>query len=69
MRFRLGNHELDGELRELTRDGVIVPVQPQVFDLLLCLVENRDRLVSKDDLVAEVWDNRPISDSALAMPA
>jgi len=65
VRFRLGNHELDGELRELTRDGVIVPVQPQVFDLLLCLVENRDRLVSKDDLVAEVWDNRPISDSAL----
>jgi DNA-binding winged helix-turn-helix (wHTH) protein len=65
VRFRLGNHLLDGELRELTRDGVAVPVQPQVFDLLLFLVESRDRLVSKDDLVAKVWGNRPISDSAL----
>lgn len=61
----MGNHELDGELRELTRDGEAIGLQPQVFDLLLFLVENRDRLVSKDDLVAAVWGNRPISDSAL----
>jgi TolB-like protein/Tfp pilus assembly protein PilF len=40
-------------------------MQPQVFDLLLFLITQRDRVVSKDDLVAEVWDNRPISDSAL----
>ena len=65
MRFRLGNHELDGELRELTRDGVAIPVQPQVFDLLLFLVESRDRVLSKDDLVGKVWGNRAISDSAL----
>lgn len=65
MRFRFENHELESELRELTRDGVLVPMQPQVFDLLLFLVAQRDRVVSKDDLVAEVWGNRPISDSAL----
>jgi TolB-like protein/Tfp pilus assembly protein PilF len=65
VRFRFENHELESELRELTRDGVVIPMQPQVFDLLLCLVENRDRVVSKDDLVAKIWDNRPISDSAL----
>ena len=65
MRFRLGNHELESDLRELTRDGAAIALQPQVFDLLLFLVENRDRVVSKDDLVAAVWDNRPISDSAL----
>ncbi|MFO1110828.1 MAG: winged helix-turn-helix domain-containing tetratricopeptide repeat protein [Bradyrhizobium sp.] len=65
MRFRLDNHELESDLRELTRDGVAIPVQPQVFDLLLFLVQNRDRVVSKDELVAEVWGNRPISDSAL----
>jgi TolB-like protein/Tfp pilus assembly protein PilF len=40
-------------------------MQPQVFDLLLFLIANRDRVVSKDDLVAEIWGNRPISDSAL----
>lgn len=65
MRFRFENHELDGELRELTRDGVQIPLQPQVFDLLLFLVEQRDRLVSKDDLIGKVWGNRAISDSAL----
>ncbi|TKW77968.1 MAG: hypothetical protein DI543_12900, partial [Bradyrhizobium icense] len=65
MRFRFENHELDSELRELTRDGVRIPVQPQVFDLLVFLIAQRDRVVSKDDLVAEVWGNRPISDSAL----
>jgi TolB-like protein/Tfp pilus assembly protein PilF len=65
VRFRFDNHELESELRELTRDSVRIPVQPQVFDLLLFLVENRDRVVSKDDLVAAVWGNRPISDSAL----
>ena len=65
MRFRFDNHELESELRELTRDGVRIPMQPQVFDLLLFLIAQRDRIVSKDDLVAEVWGNRPISDSAL----
>jgi len=65
VRFRFDNHELESELRELTRDGVRIPMQPQVFDLLLFLVAQRDRIVSKDDLVAEVWGNRPISDSAL----
>ena len=65
MRFRFENHELDGELRELTRDGVRIPMQPQVFDLLLFLVEQRDRLVSKDELIGKVWGDRAISDSAL----
>ena len=40
-------------------------MQPQVFDLLLFLSANRDRVVSKDDLVAGVWGNRAVSDSAL----
>lgn len=66
MRFRFDNHELESELRELSRDGVAIPMQPQVFDLLLFLIEQRDRVVSKDDLVARVWENRPISDSALS---
>ena len=65
MRYRLDNHELESDLRELTRDGVAIPLQPQVFDLLLFLVQNRDRVVSKDEIVAEVWGSRPVSDSAL----
>jgi TolB-like protein len=57
---------LDTERRELCRGPTPVPVEPQVFDLLIYLVQNRDRVVSRDDLIAAVWDGRMISDSAVA---
>ena len=65
MRFRFENNVLDGDLRELTCGGAAVPLQPQVFDLLLYLVAQRARVVSKDDLISEIWSDRIISDSAL----
>ncbi|WGD52041.1 winged helix-turn-helix domain-containing tetratricopeptide repeat protein [Bradyrhizobium sp. CB1650] len=65
MRFRLENHVLDDGRRELTCDGLTVPLQPQVFDLLLYLVIERARVVSKDDLIRHVWSDRTVSDSAL----
>ncbi|MBR0826356.1 winged helix-turn-helix domain-containing protein [Bradyrhizobium manausense] len=65
MRFRFENHTLDSDLRELSCDGAAVPLQPQVFDLLVYLVEQRERVVSKDDLIAHVWADRIVSDSAL----
>ena len=42
-----------------------IAVEPQVFDLLIYLVQNRDRVVSKDDLIASVWGGRVVSDSTL----
>ena len=65
MRYLLENHVLDGDVRELTADGAVVPLQPQVLDLLLFLVAERERVVSKDDLISQVWGNRIVSDSAL----
>lgn len=65
MRFRFENNVLDGDLRELTRDGAAVPLQPQVFDLLLYLVTQRARVVSKGDLISQIWSDRAVSDSAL----
>lgn len=65
MRFLFENNVLDGHLRELTCDGAAVPLQPQVFDLLLYLVEQRARVVSKDDLINQIWGDRIVSDSAL----
>nr|WP_157285730.1 winged helix-turn-helix domain-containing tetratricopeptide repeat protein [Bradyrhizobium yuanmingense] len=56
---------MDGDLRELTCDGETVPLQPQVFDLLLYLVTQRARVVSKDDLISQIWNDRIVSDSAL----
>ena len=65
MKYLFANHVLDTERRELRRGSEPVAVEPQVFDLLVHLVENRDRVVSKDDLIASVWAGRIVSDSTL----
>ena len=65
MQFRFENHLLDVDRRELRRGAELIEVEPQVFDLLLYLVQNRDRVVSKDDLIAAVWGGRIVSDSTL----
>jgi TolB-like protein/cytochrome c-type biogenesis protein CcmH/NrfG len=65
VQFVFGNHTLDTERRELLRDGRPVAVQPQVFDLLVFLVQSRDHVVSKQDLIDLVWGGRIVSDSTL----
>ena len=65
MQFLFGDHTLDADRRELRRGVEPIAVEPQVFDLLIYLVENRDRVVSKDDLIASVWGGRVVSDSTL----
>jgi TolB-like protein len=64
--FSFANHTLDTDRRELRRGSQPVPVEPQVFDLLTYLIHNRDRVVSKDDLIASVWGGRIVSESTLA---
>jgi len=59
------DHTLDTDRRELRRGSEPIAVEPQVFDLLIYLVQNRDRVVSKDDLIASVWDGRIVSESTL----
>ncbi len=63
MQYVFDNQTLDTERRELLRGGAPISVQPQVFDLLVHLVQNRDRVVSKEDLIALVWGGRTVSDS------
>src|SRR6516162_3692859 len=66
MRLVFGDCVLDLDRRELSRGGREVPTGPQVFDLLVYLLKNRERVVSRDDLLASVWSGRIVSDSTLA---
>src|SRR5512134_2812921 len=65
VQFRFENLILDSGRRELWRGSELVSLEPQVFDLLLYLIQNRDRVASKDDLIASVWGGRIVSDSTL----
>jgi DNA-binding winged helix-turn-helix (wHTH) protein len=58
VQFLFGDHTLDTDRRELRCGSEPIAIEPQVFDLLVYLVQNRDRVVSKDDLIASVWGGR-----------
>jgi adenylate cyclase len=65
LRYRFEDYALDIHRRELYRGADVIPTAPQVFDLLDYLIRNRDRVVSKDDLVSAIWKGRIVSDGAL----
>ncbi|MGY4625818.1 winged helix-turn-helix domain-containing tetratricopeptide repeat protein [Bradyrhizobium sp. USDA 4486] len=65
MRYLFEGCSFDTERRELHRGAHLVPVAPQVFDLLDYLIRNRERVVSKDDLIIAIWSGRSVSDAAL----
>jgi len=65
VRFLFGGHSLDIGLRELRRSDDVVALEPQVFDLLVHLLQNRDRVVSKDELLSAVWKGRIVSDATI----
>jgi pimeloyl-ACP methyl ester carboxylesterase/DNA-binding winged helix-turn-helix (wHTH) protein len=63
--FRFDAYSLDTDRREIRRGPELVACEPQVFDLLVCLIQNRNRVVSKDDLIENVWGGRIVSESTL----
>jgi len=66
VRYLFEEYALDPDCRELLRGSAPVAVEPKVFDLLLYLIRNRERVVSRDDLLAAVWQGRIVSESALS---
>ena len=66
MRYAFEGCVLDLDRRELRKDGALVDLEPQVFDVLAFLLRHRDRVVSRDDLIDGVWGGRIVSESALA---
>ncbi|HKR37567.1 MAG TPA: winged helix-turn-helix domain-containing protein, partial [Steroidobacteraceae bacterium] len=66
MIYTFGRFELDLAAAELRAGGAVVHVEPQVFSLLALLVENSERLISRDEIIEKVWDGRIVSDAAIA---
>jgi DNA-binding winged helix-turn-helix (wHTH) protein len=58
MIYSIGACTIDTDTYELRRDGNLVPVEPQVFDLLVFLLDNADRVVTKDEIIERVWHGR-----------
>jgi len=65
LRYLFEDYAFDTDRRELHRGALVVSVAPQVFDLLDYLIRNRERVVSKDELITAIWNGRSVSDAAL----
>jgi len=66
VRYRVAQFEIDPTRHEVRRAGESVHIEPQVFDLIVHLMRNRDRIVSKDELIETIWNGRIISEAALS---
>jgi len=65
LRYLFEEYAFDTDRRELHRGADVVSVAPQVFDLLDYLIRNRERVVTKDDVINVIWNGRIVSDAAL----
>ena len=66
MIFTINNCTVDTGAYQIRRDGQVIPVEPQVFDLLVLLLKNRDRLVTKDEIIEHIWHGRIVSEASLS---
>jgi TolB-like protein/DNA-binding winged helix-turn-helix (wHTH) protein/Flp pilus assembly protein TadD len=66
MIYSIGPIDVDTAAYEVRRDGIAVGIEPQVFDLLVLLIEARDRIVTRDEIVERVWKGRIVSDAAIS---
>lgn len=65
MIYAFEDYRLDVAAHELRRGEAVVPLEPQVFNLLKLLIENRQRLIGRDEIIERIWDGRIVSESAL----
>jgi formylglycine-generating enzyme required for sulfatase activity/DNA-binding winged helix-turn-helix (wHTH) protein len=66
MAWRIDDFVVDPEVYEIRRAGTVVPVEPQVFDLLVLLIANRQRALGKDEIIERIWEGRIVSDATLS---
>jgi len=66
MIYSIGPFCIDTQAYEVRKDGTSLSVEPQVFDLLVLLIENRDRIVTRDEIIERVWKGRIVSEAAIS---
>ena len=66
MKYFFNNYELDIRSQELKQNDNRVKVEPQVFDLLVYMIQNRGKLIDHQELIESIWKGRIVSDSAIA---
>src|ERR1700721_754820 len=66
MRYRFGQFDVNAERYELRRDGSVEAVEPLVFNLILFLARNPNRVISRDEVIEAVWSGRVVSDATVA---
>lgn len=64
--YTFGDYRIDTALFQIARAGKTLPVEPQVLELLIVLIENRDHVVTRDELIEKVWKGRVVSDTTLS---
>ena len=65
MKYTFGKYAVDTDRLELSEDGTAIALQPQAFALLVFLIENAERVVSKDEIIGSVWQGRIVGDGTL----
>ncbi len=66
MNYRFEEFEIDTQNYRLSKNGIMIEVEPKVFDLLSYLVVNRDKLVTRDELFENIWSGQIVSDTSLS---
>ncbi|WP_428674696.1 winged helix-turn-helix domain-containing protein, partial [Roseibium sp.] len=66
MIYTFGPFTANSDLFELSRDGDVLTVEPLVFNILLCLLQNHGRIVTRDDLIDAVWQGRAVADTTIS---
>lgn len=66
MLYIFDNYVLDPDRRELRKSAAVIAMKPQAFDLLVHLIRHRDHVVSRDEMIEQIWGGRMVSESALS---
>src|SRR3954453_2418699 len=63
--FQFDDVEVRPAAFEVLKGGKPLALEPKAIRVLICLIENRERAVSKDELLTAVWDGAAVTDNAL----